>query len=102
MNNPYALPTPITSRDDWRLKGACRDHDPEIWYPTDADRPTGRNRAQRATQAARITEAKRICHNCPILLTCRAHALNTHEDWGIWGGLTTEERHQAIAHRMPA
>lgn len=89
MNNPHAMPTPITSVDDWRLQAACRNHDPDTWFP---------NR----TDDARTAQAKQICHTCPVLLQCRAWALNTAEEYGICGGLTPCERHQVIAYRKPA
>lgn len=28
---------------------------------------------------------------------CREHALSTHEPYGVWGGMSEEERHAIIA-----
>ena len=56
--------------------------DPELWF-TD-------------TETA-VARAKAICNRCPKLASCRAHALNTRERHGVWGGLTEAER-DALLH----
>lgn len=53
------------------------DVDPDIWY-SDA------RRKQR--------QAKAACAACPLQQQCLRQALVEGEEWGIWGGLTTEER----------
>jgi len=40
----------------------------------------------------RIDEAKAVCEGCPVLVECRTHALTTFEPYGIWGGMSEEER----------
>ncbi|WP_407662754.1 WhiB family transcriptional regulator [Mycolicibacterium helvum] len=47
----------------------------------------------------REQRAKQICWSCPVLEACRRYALNAHEPYGIWGGLTPSERRQALATR---
>jgi len=46
------------------------------------------------TRAKGIREAKAkiICFSCPVLEPCRNHAMENSE-YGIWGGLTEEERY---------
>ena len=39
-----------------------------------------------------ITMAKFICASCPIQQICQDYALAAQEEYGIWGGLTPEER----------
>ena len=41
-----------------------------------------------------IDYAKSICARCPVQPTCLAEALDRHEGFGIWGGMTTDERRQ--------
>ena len=33
-----------------------------------------------------------VCVECPIMLTCRAYALNNKIEHGVWGGLTESQR----------
>jgi WhiB family redox-sensing transcriptional regulator len=45
---------------------------------------------------ARENAAKTVCGTCPVIAQCRAHALSVQEPYGIWGGLTEEERFAII------
>jgi len=51
------------------------------------------------------TMAKFICASCPIVQVCQEYALAAQEEYGIWGGLTPEERkwfyvdHKKLARR---
>ena len=69
-------------RPDWRNYAACRDADPELFFP---DRDIRSARAQLKT-------AKLICRGCPVSTTCLSWALASGQEAGIWGGLTEEER----------
>ncbi|ASO21060.1 WhiB family redox-sensing transcriptional regulator [Actinoalloteichus hoggarensis] len=62
---------------DWRSKGECRKHDPEVFFPV---------------SFRGVQNAKQICGRCPITEQCLTWALTTGEDHGIWGGTTSEER----------
>jgi WhiB family redox-sensing transcriptional regulator len=75
---------PIAEDWDWQLVGACRGRDVEIFY-----HPYGERRRDKAT---RIAQAKQICHQCPVISQCAAWALTTREPYGIWGGLSEDER----------
>lgn len=74
--------------DDWREKGACRDEDPELFYPL------GGERGHRRTGLNLLQEhdAKAVCNRCPVRVECRTWALEAGDDWGIWGGLNEAER----------
>ena len=65
-------------RPDWRHDAACRDADPELFFP-DVDR-------------AQVKTAKLICRGCPVSATCLSWALASGQEAGIWGGLTEDER----------
>ena len=41
---------------------------------------------------AQIAEARKICARCPVLRACLASAMATGQEYGIWGGLTEDER----------
>lgn len=75
---------------DWRNAAACRETDPEIFFPV-GDGPA----AQQQTD-----DAKAICYRCPVLDTCLRWALDNRQDVGIWGGLTEAERRRL--HRRKA
>jgi WhiB family redox-sensing transcriptional regulator len=40
--------------------------------------------------------AKAVCATCPVIAQCRAHAIAVQEPYGIWGGLSEEERFEII------
>jgi WhiB family redox-sensing transcriptional regulator len=39
-----------------------------------------------------IGMAKYLCSGCPVIDECRMYALEAKEPYGIWGGLTADER----------
>ncbi|HEX7107560.1 MAG TPA: WhiB family transcriptional regulator [Acidothermaceae bacterium] len=67
---------------EWRDDAACRDEDPELFFPI------GHGPAAQAQIAA----AKAVCARCPVVRECLAWALENGQDAGVWGGLTEEER----------
>lgn len=69
-------------RPDWRDNAACRDADPELFFPD------GDIRAARV----QVKAAKLICSGCPVSTTCLSWALASGHEHGIWGGLTEDER----------
>jgi WhiB family redox-sensing transcriptional regulator len=82
------LPMPIQETYEWQYAGACRETDPETFFSPDAERGPRR----RAREAA----AKALCAVCPVIQECRSHALAVREPYGVWGGLTINERDQLL------
>ncbi|MFF4381651.1 WhiB family transcriptional regulator [Kitasatospora sp. NPDC001547] len=74
---------------DWQLRGSCREADSALFF-----HPAGESGAARAV---REQEAKAVCADCPVRRECLRHALRTREPYGVWGGLTEEERHGLLA-----
>ncbi len=35
--------------------------------------------------------------SCPVIQQCRSHALSVREPYGVWGGLTEDERESFYA-----
>lgn len=69
----------------WREDAACRD------FPTDLFFPIGHGpRAQ-----AQADKAKTICGQCPVQSDCLEYALATNAQFGVFGGLTEDERKRA-------
>lgn len=40
-----------------------------------------------------------MCATCPVLRACRDYGVNAQEPYGIWGGLTAQERERRYGHR---
>ena len=47
---------------------------------------------QREMLNARIDQAKAICQSCPVITECATWALKTREPYGVWGGLSEDDR----------
>jgi WhiB family transcriptional regulator, redox-sensing transcriptional regulator len=67
---------------DWRTLAACRDEDPELFFPV------GTSGAALADVAA----AKTVCRACPVTAPCLEWALESGQDAGVWGGASADER----------
>ena len=78
------LPGPLLDVWSWQVHGACRDVDPEQFFHPEGERGGVRRRRDDA--------AKAICAQCPVLQSCREHALAVREPYGVWGGLSEDER----------
>ena len=69
-------------RDDWRDQSACRDTDPDLFFPVGTTGPA----------IEQIENAKAVCRVCDVQKKCLEYALTTNQDSGIWGGTSEEER----------
>lgn len=67
---------------DWRHRAACRDEDPELFFPIGTTGPA----------LLQIEEAKTVCRGCDVREQCLQFALETGQDAGVWGGLSEDER----------
>ncbi|MDQ0798029.1 WhiB family transcriptional regulator [Streptomyces sp. B1I3] len=68
--------------DNWRTHAACRDADPDLFFPIGSTGPA-------LVQAG---EAKAVCGQCPVREKCLDWALENGQDSGVWGGLDENER----------
>lgn len=50
----------------------------------------------RGEKGSRLEDAKKLCGLCPIRLECADYAITNRERFGIWGGLTWNERKRFI------
>lgn len=66
----------------WRERAACRDVDPDLFFPIGTTGPT----------LVQIDEAKAVCARCPVRERCLQCALDVGQVEGIWGGTTENER----------
>lgn len=76
-----------TIHGDWRESAACGDHDPELFFPIQDDKP-----GYGARIHAQIQAAKRVCRHCPVAGACLDFAIRNGERFGVWGGMTERER----------
>src|SRR5260370_42449568 len=67
---------------DWRNYAACRDVDPELFFPIGNTGPA----------LLQIDEAKQVCARCKVSEACLQWALDSGQDSGVWGGLSEDER----------
>jgi WhiB family redox-sensing transcriptional regulator len=67
---------------DWLRLGACRDEDPELFFPI----------ASAGPGSAQVAAAKAVCARCTVREACLRFALRANQDHGVWGGTSEEER----------
>ena len=77
------LPSEFDDRS-WRRLAACRGDGPDAWFPVGT---TG-------DAVAQIAATKAVCHRCPVRLACLQYALVSHQEDGVWGGYSEEERRE--------
>jgi WhiB family transcriptional regulator, redox-sensing transcriptional regulator len=83
MSTPIAAAMSVYgSYPDWRDEAACRDADPELFFPE------GEIKSART----QVRTAKLICRRCPVSSICLSWAMASGHEAGIWGGLTEDER----------
>lgn len=82
--------------DDWRHRAACKDTDPDLFFPVGT---TGQAIEQ-------IDAAKAVCSACAARTECLEFALATNQESGVWGGASEEERRKLrkawLAHHRRA
>lgn len=67
---------------DWRELAACRDSDPEIFFPIGT---TG-------SAIDTIEVAVAICKACAVTEGCLQYALESNQESGVWGGYAEDDR----------
>ena len=81
LTAPASMTLTITA-DDWRDQSACRDTDPDLFFPVGTTGPA----------LEQIENAKAVCAEFEARQPCLEFALSTNQDSGIWGGTSEEER----------
>lgn len=76
----------------WQDRGRCRDVGQELFYP-----PLERESARR--RQSREAAAKAVCAPCPVRVECLTWALDSGEQYGVWGGMTERERDRLARRR---
>ncbi|MEV0966961.1 MULTISPECIES: WhiB family transcriptional regulator [unclassified Streptomyces] len=68
--------------ENWRHDAACRDEDPDLFFPIGNSGPA----------LLQVAEAKAVCARCPVRERCLEWAMSHGQDSGVWGGLGEDER----------
>jgi Transcription factor WhiB len=92
----YTGQTPDTEPNpDWRKSAACRQEDPDLFFPKGYEGPW----------QLVIEQAKAVCRRCPVVDACLDFADAIGATDGIFGGLTEKERasvrRAATRHALP-
>ena len=93
MGEVRRLPAPREGDWDWQVDAACRGTDTATFYHPENERGPSRRR--------RNQKAKAVCATCPVIRDCLRWALTAREPYGVWGGMTVEER-EALLTGQPA
>ncbi len=67
---------------NWLDQAGCLGQDPELFFPVGSTGPA----------LDQINRAKAVCSGCPVRSKCLQWSLAAHQDHGIWGGMTEDER----------
>ncbi|WP_296106308.1 WhiB family transcriptional regulator [uncultured Corynebacterium sp.] len=77
-------PSSFVERGQWITHAKCRDIDPEELF----------------VKGSKQRQAAAICRHCPVVLQCRADALDNRVEFGVWGGMTERQR-RALLREHP-
>lgn len=68
--------------EGWRDRAACRDTDPELFFPVGSS----------GDAVAEIEAAKALCRTCAVREQCLEFALRANQESGVWGGASEDDR----------
>lgn len=74
----------LTLDQEWQDRAACRKVPVETFFPPAEQEATG---------------AKDVCLTCSVREECLEFAIQAGERFGIWGGMTPQERRSLVARR---
>lgn len=78
---------PCAEAVEWQLKGLCASSkDPDLWLVPPSHR-------------REVEQAKAICAVCPVVEQCLQWSMDTHQEFGIWGGLSEVDRQMLWGER---
>jgi WhiB family redox-sensing transcriptional regulator len=86
-NSAYRVEAGEALNPGWQAEAACRGMD---------QRPFFIERGERGSTA------KAVCRVCPVRSECLEYALVAGEKFGVWGGLTEQERKRVRGQRWRA
>jgi WhiB family redox-sensing transcriptional regulator len=75
---------------DYRHRAACRDVDPELFFPIGSG----------PIAEAQTARAKAVCQTCAVIRECLRWAVDTGQTEGVWGGTDVAERREDLISRV--
>lgn len=84
----YGEATSEDSEDQWRVRAACRGAS-DIFFPD-------------SQLVENLRPAQAICATCPVREPCLNWALDTNQEFGVWGGMTEGDRKRLRRRRYRA
>jgi WhiB family redox-sensing transcriptional regulator len=90
--SPNAFPSAAAPFESpsWYAEAACHTLPADLFFP-----------AGRTGSARELAEAaKRVCARCRVSQACLAFALETNQEYGVWGGTTEDERRALSRARL--
>lgn len=82
--SPYVRPT-NNNELSWQQDASCQEVDPDIFFSDSEEIQYG---------------AKTICSGCPVLYQCLEYSFVNKEEYGIWGGLSKDERKKILRRQF--
>lgn len=61
----------------WVQNASCAGTDPDVFFPD---------------KGGSVHAAKQLCNVCPVTAACLREAITDHLDFGVWGGLSQNDR----------
>lgn len=80
----------------FRNEAECGGCEPDLFYPNG-----GYALDVQAAVKAQSEAAKALCRRCPVREPCLEWALSVPEKFGIWGGMTEDERSDVLKGMAP-
>ncbi|GHD85877.1 WhiB family transcriptional regulator [Streptomyces naganishii] len=78
--------------ENWRDRAACRQEDPDLFFPIGTTGPA----------LLQTEQAKAVCRRCPVQEQCLEWAMETDQAIGVWGGTSENERRALKRRRATA
>lgn len=78
----------VSTAQDWRARAACLNTDPELFFPV----------GNTGTAVQQIEEAKAVCRDCSVSFECLKFAMDTNQDYGVWGCMSEDDRRRFRQH----
>ncbi|MFI1970632.1 transcription factor WhiB [Streptomyces cinnamoneus] len=67
---------------NWRQYAACAEEDPDLFFPVGTGGPA----------IAQTEGAKSVCQRCPVREQCLRWAMESGQEYGVWGGTSELDR----------
>jgi len=77
---------------EWRVRAACRLMPAEMFFPVGTS----------GMAIEEATAAKAVCRQCEVTEPCLSFALETRQEFGVWGGRDEEERREMLRRAKAA